>query len=276
MTRPAFSATQQSNRHNFDLTVSILTAVLPARGQYMAETDRSVADVKKEASKAGWFVDWTVVIDGPGDIPALAAADSVLRLPERRGVSTARNLALGRASGDWIVPLDADDLLVADGFVEILSALPGDKDVGWLAANRVLMDGSRTPHWNPAPRRFEIGRLAECWTSPFPFHPNSIAMRTQLALALGGWPALPSNEDLGLVLLASEAARGFAVPGILTKYRAWSGQEVGTATYAAEKPLSLPVIASMVNAVRQANNRPQVSAPPAGPAYGIVAVGASH
>lgn len=53
----------------------------------------------------------------------------------------------------------------------------------------------------------------------FPFHPNTIAFQTQLGLACGGWPALPTNEDLAFVLALSEATDGLTVDHVVTRYR---------------------------------------------------------
>ncbi|MGL5829851.1 MAG: glycosyltransferase family 2 protein, partial [Angustibacter sp.] len=82
---------------------SIITACLPSRSEHLADTAASV-----RAAKEAMPLEWVLVIDGPGDVVAVDA-DIQLRLPRRCGISAARNVGLANASGDLIVPLDADD-----------------------------------------------------------------------------------------------------------------------------------------------------------------------
>jgi hypothetical protein len=96
--------------------VSIITP-LHNKGPYVAETIRSV--------QAQTLTDWEMIVvenhssdDGPVQVEALAATDArtrFIRAPESvRGPGAARNLGLKEARGEWVLFLDADDLIQPD------------------------------------------------------------------------------------------------------------------------------------------------------------------
>jgi hypothetical protein len=94
------------------------------------------------------------VDDGSADdtvaiVERMAAADPrlrLLRLPQNRGVSEARNLALGEARGDWLAFLDADDRLRPGGLAAMLAAADAG-DARAVIGQRISTDGERT--WYP-------------------------------------------------------------------------------------------------------------------------------
>ena len=251
-------------------SLTVVTAVLPARAQFLAQAASSVAAARQLGSAAGWQIRWSVTVDGPGDVPTVHP-DHLVRLAARRGVSTARNAALIGADTDWALPLDADDILDLDGLPGLLGVLDTvGEDIGWVSANRLLMTGQRTPHWRDQPRRWQVGELAASWVAPFPFHPNSIIARAGLVLGCGGWPAVPANEDLALCLLLAEASAGLSVVEVLHRYRTWPDQEVAAASYGQDKQTAFALIEAVINAVRHRHARPAVTAPVPGPAYGRI------
>ncbi|MGL5830455.1 MAG: hypothetical protein ACRC0L_12935, partial [Angustibacter sp.] len=125
------------------------------------------------------------------------------------------------------------------------------------------------PHWH-GERQWAPGELAEHWTAPLPFHPNSIVARKSAIQACGGWPALPANEDLLVALLLSERSFGASVPEVLTHYRTWQNQEVADGNYSKLKNISFSVIEGIVNASRHGQGRLPITRPEAGGAYGVV------
>lgn len=253
------------------MRVSVLTAVAAGWEAWLPAARESVADARSAADRLGVGLEWVVCADGAvtvGPVP-----DRIVRWRASRGVSAARNAALTAASGEWVVPLDADDELDTDGFAELLGRLVGaPASVGWVGANRVLLDGARTPHWFDSSRSFVAGELAPRWSSPFAFHPNSWLVRRELLLQVGGWPATGVNEDLAAVLLVSEEADGRVEPAVLTRYRVWPGQEIAGEAYVEDKAGAFAVVEALVNARRRRAGRTPVHRPSAGPAHGRIRV----
>jgi glycosyltransferase involved in cell wall biosynthesis len=251
--------------------VSVLTAVGAGWEGWLPAAGDSVARAR---ALSGADLEWVVCVDGGATVRGTERPDRVVGWSGVRGVSAARNAALAAATGDWVVPLDADDELDAGGLGQLLGVLAGcGPEVGWVGANRVLMDGARTPHWFDAARAFRAGELSPLWSSPFLFHPNSWLARRDVLLGSGGWPATGVNEDLAAVLLVSEDAGGRAEPAVLTRYRVWPGQEIGTGAYLEDKPAAFAVVEALLNARRRSAGRPPVSRPAAGPAYGRIRTG---
>lgn len=98
--------------------LSIITP-LHNKGAYIAETIESVAGQS--------FVDWEMIVvenhssdGGPEIVQEFAKGDSRIRYfeapPEIRGPGSARNYGLERASGEWVLFLDADDLVLPGHF----------------------------------------------------------------------------------------------------------------------------------------------------------------
>ena len=250
-------------------SVDLLTPVLPRRSRYLPAAGSSILSALND-SRLAVSLGWVVAVDGPGKIPEIGVeAATVVWLGQRSGCATARNLALGASHADWVTPLDADDTLDIDGLAAIAASLPTlDPSIGWIAANRLLFDGRHSAHWIPTDARLCPGDLARRWTAPFPFHPNTIIIRRSLALAVGGWPALMVNEDLGFILTVSEVAHGLLTTQVIQRYRVWPGQTTSTRGYAPDKERAFAIIAQVINAKRAMSGRATITSPAPGRAYG--------
>jgi glycosyltransferase involved in cell wall biosynthesis len=251
-------------------TLSLLTAVHPDRDEHLSDTAASVAATKTAAARIGWTVDWIVVFDGPADrTPALPAADLVKIQPHHGGVSAARNVAHRHATGDWVTPLDGDDVLDPGGIAAVLSAVnTGD---GWIATNRLLLAGQRTRHWISEPRSWEAGELAEHWTAPMNCHPNSVIAERRLVTHAGLWPEhLDVNEDLAWLLTLSEHSPGRFDPTVTLRYRVWHRQVVADPSYPERKARAFRRIEHDINRIRHEHARRPISQPAAGGAYGTM------
>ena len=170
----------------------MLTAVAPHLSGHLLDTAQSVQRAFRAAASVGWTLRWLIAVDGPGEIPTLGGVPAdVHRLAVRAGVAGARNCALaGAHAHGWVLPLDGDDELDANGLAAVLSD-PALTRADWTSANRVLLEGSHTPHWRNGPRSWAPGERASAWALPFPFHPNTLLVRSAVARAAGGSPADP-------------------------------------------------------------------------------------
>jgi hypothetical protein len=245
--------------------VSFLTPVDPSRQLFSADTAVSVQHSAELLQRHGFSSEWVVAADGPGSlIDAFDVATRRLRT-RRGGAAQARNVALGVCSGRWVVPIDADDILEPSGVLAGVRAL-ACSSAGWVGLSRTLLDGEPTAHTFEQGRLWAAGELSEAWSSPFPFHPNSVICDRELLVASGGWPPLSVNEDLAAVLLLAEVVAGRTVAATLTRYRVWGSQQVAAASYAAEKAAAFRVVEQLVNSRRLALGRRPVTAPRPGPA----------
>jgi len=215
-------------------------------------------------------VQWIVIWDGLAACELPEASDTI-EAGRHVGIACARNLGISHIQAPFVAILDADDLVVPSGCQTAAQALQSDASIGWVGLNRTFIDETPTRHWRDDPQTFRAGELATSWTAPFVFHPNSVMMRTSLLCQIGGWPAIPTNEDLGMVLVASEHMGGTFLPDVITRYRVWEKQEVSQHTYELAKMLSFSYIEVVVNAVRESLGRAPIRAPEhPGGAFGVM------
>lgn len=181
-------------------SISIITP-LHNKGPYVAETLRSI--------QAQTIADWEMLVvenhssdDGPAQVEAMAAEDSrirLLRAPESvRGPGAARNLGLEHASGEWILFLDADDL-IESGYLEArLSAAGLNADIvagPWQEFYDAKPDQRTTLYPDGWTDRRAPLDTAFCFT-PWVLHAAMI--RTAHCRSTGGWAPrldkLPSED----------------------------------------------------------------------------------
>ncbi len=243
--------------------LSILTAAYPPTAEHLVDTAKSVGRLQRLARTAGEQVEWIVVVDGPGDVPPLAeyADVRIIHAPMRGGTSAARNYALAHSTGKWIMPLDHDDLVDGAGMMQ---ALHDAKSVphGWFVGQTVNVDGSRDVKRKHNPGAvWPPRRLEETWQCPLQFHPNIIVARRELALSVGGWPAIPGVQDLGFVLFLNRHAAGAEVRHCLTHVRRWEKQTTSQEYWLAVKREDFHLLGAIVNAERARHGLEPVSVP---------------
>ena len=243
--------------------LSLLTPTLTSRRKFLAATRDSVRAAR---ALTDWQIDWLVALadDNPGPVAHVLSGEAQLlawtSLPGRIGPSVGRNVALAAAAPGWVMALDDDDLLDCPGLAALL-AEAALSSAGWLSFNHVLFDGARTIHWHEQPRSWQAGELEEHWTTPFPFHPSAMIVRRELALAAGGWPALPANEDLGFALAVSSLAPGASLPHIARHYRLHDSQAIAQPGYTGARTISFTIIEGQLNARRRAAGKSPLRAP---------------
>ncbi|MBR5175327.1 MAG: glycosyltransferase [Bacteroidales bacterium] len=99
------------------------------------------------------FTDFEVLLVDDGSIDGsheiynqLAEKDSRIRVfqKENGGVSSARNLGLRQATGEWICFVDADDILMEDGLQHLVDCISGEFDMVWGGYEILNERGERT------------------------------------------------------------------------------------------------------------------------------------
>ncbi len=119
------------------------------------------------------------------------------------GQSDALNRCLQRAVGDWVLWLNADDMVVDGGIAALRAALESDPDADVaVGAHRIIRgDGSIVDNFPP--HRIEVFRLVSLGCAAFS---GSIAMRTHYLREIGGFDTdLNTVMDLALQLRMADA-----------------------------------------------------------------------
>lgn len=164
-----------------------------------ASTDDSVEAVRNASGKLPWL------------------SVKLVRLPHNRGLPVARNLALEHARADLLFVLDADNLVLPDGFEKLERALAEHSDAAFAYGIIESFDINGPTglmnwlDWDPT--RLRQGNYID-----------AMAMIRRSALeATGGYstdPALSGWEDFDLwVKMASKGLRGVRVPDFIARYR---------------------------------------------------------
>lgn len=244
--------------------LDIITSVLPARSEHIKETAGSVRKLLASPPR-GWKITWKIGVDGPEPIPETGYPH--MRFMHPLGTSKVRNALLADSQADYVLNLDADDLLDPLGLKTMLEDR-GISQYPWVSANLLLLNGAETSHWVGRERAWAQGELAGSWTSPFPFHPGALLMERELLDQAGGWPQIETNEDLAMALLLSERAPGFSTTYPIIRYRIWERQATSQPQYARQKMAAFRKIELLVNKERVGQGRPEVVAPIPGPASG--------
>lgn len=210
--------------------ISVITPVYNPDPEHLRAAQQSLVD---QELPPGWAVEWLVQEDGTTGVAQdiLSSRSWILHgLGRHNGVAITRNLALSRAKGTLIRNLDQDDVLTPGALARDIAALDQHPDIGW-ATSRVLdllADGSTVGFDNDPPGgRIEPGDPVRHWRAHdyrLPVHPTTLCIRRPLAIALGGWMAVPGSEDTGLLVAASTLAPGWFTEEVGLLYRKWPGQ----------------------------------------------------
>lgn len=211
--------------------ISVITPVYqPDAGHLRAAYESLVA---QGDLPAGWSLEWLAQEDGEtGVAQEIVPTEPWIRhgVGRHNGVSLTRNLALSRAHGSLVRNLDQDDILTAGALARDIAALDQHPEIGW-ATSRVLdllPDGSTVGFDNDPPAgRIEPGHPVKHWRAHnyrLPVHPTTLCIRRSLAVALGGWMAVPGSDDTGLLVAASTINPGWFSDEVGLLYRKWHGQ----------------------------------------------------
>jgi hypothetical protein len=89
-------------------------------------------------------------------------------------------------------------------------------------------------------------------------HPTTICIRRGLLLALGGWMALPTAEDTGMLLAVSTALDGWFISAVGLHYRKHAGQLTQGEQYAVGRSDRVRLIRERVLALRELLQKPDL------------------
>jgi GT2 family glycosyltransferase len=147
----------------------------------------------------------------------------VLRHPEPRGVSAARNTGIARAAGEWIAFLDDDDVWAP---TKLARQLAGAADSGrqWAYAGYVDVDGDlRLTGGTPPPEPDEV--VAGLAThNAVPGSASNVVVRSALLRRAGGFDeSLSVHEDWDLWTRLAQAGPPACVPEPLVALRWHAG-----------------------------------------------------
>lgn len=238
--------------------LSVLTAAIGEWAEYVTEAGHSVAG---QELPAGWQVEWIIQEDGPEPALAeLAAHFPFARYAangERLGVAVTRNLGLTRVAGTLVHVLDCDDLLLPGGLGAVLRAFDTHPRIHWVAAqaDNLLPDGTREAFEPASPTGYvEAGAVGDfiLANGRAPFLPNGATLRTATARALGGWAAVPTDDETALLVAISELAPGYYTPEVTWLYRQHDRQTSRRPDWRARLPVSWDVVKQRIRAQRAA------------------------
>jgi glycosyltransferase involved in cell wall biosynthesis len=197
-----------------------VTVVIPVWDRYVDFLPDAVESVRRNAADAP-----IVVVENASSnpLPELEGCE-IVHAPTRLSAGAARNLGLDRVETEFVVFLDADDMLLA-GTLEYLNDQIARRPQSAIAATHIL-DGE-TGERHRGPRRFvpALGRaprilaLADCVWSLVPIQGCAI-LRAEQVRDAGGYADADSGEDW--VLAMSLLWRGGAAisPRLGLLYRA--------------------------------------------------------
>lgn len=219
-------------------TITVITPLHAASVPYLVEAYDSL--VQQELPE-GWGWEWAVQCDGPQDVPAQIRQDSRCSVDTNRpsGPGPTRTMALARTAGEIVRNLDADDYLTEGALARDIAAHMAHPEIGWTTAPAFDRhpDGSlhRWVNDDPEPGVVGLGWVLSQWEARswqyLPIIPTSLSIRRSLVEWLGGWMALPTSEDTGLLLAANAVTPGLlhGDPGVI--YRKHDAQVTATSDH---------------------------------------------
>ena len=219
------------------MLVSVITAVPARRLVHVGDAWASL-----KAQDGSW--EWQVEIDGDTTGEAaqhvrdLIGDDARVRVrshPRTLGTAITRNLALAHARGDVVMPLDDDDLLLPGAIAATEGAFcehagPGavffgayeyDTTAGIVVERAAPLCGFGIQ----APGTLERWWRDRGWSG---LHWNAAAYDHRALLRAGGWPAVPTSEDLAAALFVTQSEVCVTMPDPSMVWRRFPGQMTQT------------------------------------------------
>ena len=143
----------------------------------------------------------------------------ILYLKENIGRTSALNLALKNASGNYIAVLDADDIADTDRLINQINFLEENESIGLLASWAEVIDenSKKIGQLKPSLNSNEINEQLT-WTNPI-VH-SSVMYRRELAVKVGGYPKrMIWCQDYGLYISLAKVTQLHIEPFFHVKWR---------------------------------------------------------
>ncbi|GHF33278.1 glycosyltransferase involved in cell wall biosynthesis [Deinococcus metalli] len=197
---------------------------------HLDETIRSV----RAQTYAAWQL--LIVDDGSTDASAdialqHAAQDDRIQLVRQQnaGVRAARNLALRTARTRWVALIDHDDLYLPTKLETQMTYLAAHPHLAALGTHgyRIGQRGRRLGYFDVGPRDEAHSRALVAAHSIIYLLAASVVFDRELALRVGGFPALQTADDIGLWSRMADHAPVVALPERLVAYRVHAGSLSG-------------------------------------------------
>jgi glycosyltransferase involved in cell wall biosynthesis len=194
-----------------------VSVIIPCfnHGEFLPEAIASVTNIRRDD------IDLIVVDDGSTDertrteMDALPAREIQVIRQENRGLAAARNAGITVATGEYILPLDADDRLLPGWIDNGIRILDSGPQVGVVYGDAECF-GTRTGRWRVGP--FETDKLLK-WNY---IHASALYRRSVWEQNRGYDGTMPVQglEDWDFWLGALEHGWEFAyVPEVFFEYR---------------------------------------------------------
>ncbi|MFH9016685.1 glycosyltransferase [Streptomyces sp. NPDC017943] len=218
--------------------ISVVTPVFQGGETYLREAYEAVR-TERQRLPHGWDLQWLVQEDGTTGQPAAALPPEPwisLGMAQRGGAGAARTAALARAKGELVRALDADDLILPGGLTREIIALQEHPEVGWCVAAGLdlLPNGSLVPGpCDPPEGLLTYETLLTAYdANRFPVVAGHLAVRTDLLLAVGAWPALPAWETIAAIMCCAAVSNGWMIGEAGGIYRKHPAQTTAQPSYA--------------------------------------------
>jgi len=211
----------------------IVSVITPVHGPSAHHLRDAYASLTRQEMPPGWEWEWVLQEDGEStEVRPHVPADPRVSFGQgRQGrAGMARTMALARARGDLVKVLDADDMLTPGALRRDIEVLAGDSGAAWTTSRALdlLPDGSTVGFdGDPPPGPIARNAVLERWRAHdyrAQVHPATLCARRDLVSALGGWMALPSSEDTGLLMALNAVSTGWFIGECGLLYRKWPGQ----------------------------------------------------
>jgi glycosyltransferase involved in cell wall biosynthesis len=169
-------------------SIAAVTVVIPVWDEYVQFLPEAVESARADSPEVS-----VLVVDNASasEVPSIDGV-TVVRSPERLSIGAARNLGIARVETEYLVVLDADDMLLPGALDGLRAEL--DQDAGVSACVRSIIEG-------------DTGRRHR---TPRPFVPALARWRRTFAFLEAGWSLFPTQGCTMLRTAQVRDAGGYA------------------------------------------------------------------